>query len=273
MSEQSKLNEDKCSSNFSVNSEGDSSWNSSDTSSPPSPVVIVRKAIQSNVDANALKPSSSPTWTSTQPTKSQHKLNCKVLMLAKITPTGWIDHLLKKAPNHARFDQKSMKWDVNRNKKKYQQYKCRSCGVNMTRTYCVCTVGEWLCKTCLPKHVLQKLTGITSAGNPTIVDLCDEHTLTTAPKNATFYSKDQQRWVLACKNAHQRHKCQLCRIRLHKNGSFYTEKVNQWGEFATTDVNYCRTHCSCTPSKWMCLDCHASVHMMFKCPPSIMRRN
>lgn len=276
MSEESQLNEDKWSSKSSDHSDDDCSWNSSDTSSPPSPVVIVRKAIQSNIDANTFKPSSPPKRTFTQPTKFQRKLNYKVLSLAMITPTGWIDHLLKKAPNYARFDRKSMKWDEKRNKKKYQQYKCRSCSVNFTRTYCVCTVGEWLCKTCLPKHVLQKMTGIKSACNQTIVDICDKHTLTTAPKNAAFYSKDQQRWVIACKNEHQKHKCQLCCVRLHKNGSFYIQKVNQWGVIATTtttDVNYCRTHCSCNPSKWMCLDCHASVHTMFICPASIVRHN
>ena len=117
MSEESQLNEDKWSSKSSDHSDDDCSWNSSDTSSPPSPVVIVRKAIQPNIDANTFKPSSPPKRTFTQPTKFQRKLNYKVLSLAMITPTGWIDHLLKKAPNYARFDRKSMKWDEKRNKK------------------------------------------------------------------------------------------------------------------------------------------------------------
>ena len=209
-----------------------------------------------------------------------HQISAKIKLQSFVTGhdhTNWLDQSsVEKGTKLCQVWPKvdEMGWETQQ--KKYQQYKCRSCSVNFTRTYCVCTVGEWLCKTCLPKHVLQKMTGIKSACNQTIVDICDKHTLTTAPKNAAFYSKDQQRWVIACKNEHQKHKCQLCCVRLHKNGSFYIQKVNQWGEIATTtttDVNYCRTHCSCNPSKWMCLDCHASVHTMFICPASIVRHN
>ena len=64
-------------------------------------------------------------------------------------------HVLLTAPKHAKR-YRNRTWDCTA-AAPYQQYKCRlhtseNCR-NKVRTYCACTIGEWLCTNCFPSHV------------------------------------------------------------------------------------------------------------------------
>ena len=62
-------------------------------------------------------------------------------------------HVLTNAPTHAKKFTGG-KWDKSA-KYKYQQYICRAAKCKKpVRTYCVCSVGEWLCQTCFTVHVI-----------------------------------------------------------------------------------------------------------------------
>ena len=40
-------------------------------------------------------------------------------------------------------------------KQKYQQFACRTFGCETkVQTYCICHVGEWMCKSCFVDHIL-----------------------------------------------------------------------------------------------------------------------
>lgn len=70
---------------------------------------------------------------------------------------GDTEHVLCSAPPHAKkfF---TRKWDLSC-KAKYQQYQCRVKGCTQkTRTYCKCSPGEWMCKSCHPEHIVQHVT-------------------------------------------------------------------------------------------------------------------
>ena len=61
-----------------------------------------------------------------------------------------VEHEIQKAPHHCkRFN--GSKWVLGA-KQKYQQHACRG-GSSKTRTYCLCSIGEWMCGNCHTKHI------------------------------------------------------------------------------------------------------------------------
>ena len=63
------------------------------------------------------------------------------------------EHELARAPPHAK-KWTGQKWDCSA-KQKYQQYVCRGVGCTKpVRTYCVCSIGHWLCQSCFFSHVI-----------------------------------------------------------------------------------------------------------------------
>lgn len=70
-------------------------------------------------------------------------------------------HTICTAPTHARRF-KNGKWKKSA-KAKYQQYTCRGLGCKKKcRTYCSCTVGHWLCKSCHMDHVVEEATAVST---------------------------------------------------------------------------------------------------------------
>ena len=66
-------------------------------------------------------------------------------------------HILKRCPAHAKKFEGG-KWDLTC-KRMYQQHRCKQKKCNtMTRTYCACSPGIWLCTECFPKHICEVVT-------------------------------------------------------------------------------------------------------------------
>ena len=62
-------------------------------------------------------------------------------------------HELKSAPPHAKR-WLGTKWDLTCSQD-YQQHRCKWPGCKKkVRTYCLCNVGHWMCKSCFVEHVL-----------------------------------------------------------------------------------------------------------------------
>ena len=66
-----------------------------------------------------------------------------------------LEHNLATAPTHTRKYQRG-KWEKS-SKATYQKFICQGLGCKkQVRTYCQCSVGEWLCTSCHLQHVLDQ---------------------------------------------------------------------------------------------------------------------
>ena len=68
-----------------------------------------------------------------------------------------VEHRLETAPKRSvKYDGKN--W-IKKGKLDYPQFTCRMAGCKKAvRTYCVCNVGEWLCKDCFVNHIVEQNT-------------------------------------------------------------------------------------------------------------------
>ena len=67
-------------------------------------------------------------------------------------------HELQTAPPHAK-KWLGTKWDKTCSQE-YQQHRCKWPGCKKkVRTYCLCSVGHWMCKSCFVEHILDVETG------------------------------------------------------------------------------------------------------------------
>ena len=231
-----------------LDSDSDSD-NSDDTSSPPSPVCIVRseKIVKKYVTIGPV-PKSIETPIDVVPEltkKAQNRWIKKVLDCASRGPSVWHNHSLRAPPTHAKFDNEKKVWLENAYRMPYQRQTCNVCKKKKTRTYCVCNVGDWLCKECHSVHILLKYTSSQSVSEK-LINFNQKHEHKTAPKHAYMYSKDKQEWILSSENSYQKFKCRICRLEGR--------------------TKYCRTYCTCNPNRWMCYECHRNKHLLVKCP-------
>ena len=64
------------------------------------------------------------------------------------------EHRLESAPVNARR-WLGTRWDKSC-KQDYQQHRCKWPGCKKrTRTYCICSVGHWICQSCFIEHVIE----------------------------------------------------------------------------------------------------------------------
>ena len=216
------------------------------TSSPPSPMVIVRKQKSDTKCKKITKKVPIPPVITMPTEKSQRKRMGWILKTALVAPIGWTDHYLRTAPLYAKFDQKKKQWVENGYKKPYQQHICTVCKKNKTRSYCRCCVGKWLCKKCHSMHVLLKFTAGREQSTEKLEKCNDKHQHRTAPKHAYMFSIKDNKWKVNSENPYQKFRCWICRLEQRQ-------------------TTYCRTYCTCDPNKWMCYNCHRNKHLVAKC--------
>ena len=219
----------------------DSCSDTDDSSSPPSPVVIVRRPMTKQHEKRKRK----PTRMFLPLTDKQRNWIAVRMNIAKREPNGWTKHTLKSAPSGAKFDPRTKQWTKNGYKGRYQNHLCRHCQKKRTKTYCVCSVGDWMCKECHSTHILLKFTGRKQICEQ-LTRHTSKHRIETAPKHAYMYSEAKEQWILTSKNKYQKFRCSICQLENMRN--------------------HCRTHCICNRNNWMCCDCHRNKHLLAKCP-------
>ena len=229
---------------------------SDNTSSPPSPVCIVRrkKSVEKCKKVGPVPKSIQTPIDIMQERKrdAQSRYIYQYLKGFSRAPSGWCDHSLRAPPTHAKFDNQKKVWLDDGYRMRYQKHTCNVCKKKKTRTYCVCNDGDWLCKECHSVHVLLKFTGAQSVSEE-LKNYNRKHEHKTAPKHAYMYSEDEQKWILNSLNSYQKFKCWICRFE--------------------GKTKYCRTYCTCNPNRWMCYECHRNKHLLANCPGRLFNDN
>ena len=114
----------------------------------------------------------------------------------------------------------------------YIQLLCSYCRVRRCRTYCACSPGTAMCKTCLPDHITHLLNNHQYQDeeirrSKRLRQRRNQHELLSLPKNHTFKNTT----IVGCRTDYIQLLCSYCRVRR------------------------CRTYCACSPGTAMCKTC------------------